>query len=94
MRLFPVDLAEQSSIRAVVDRLRTEFSAIDVLVNNAPASIAPSAGSPVTGLKRPLPSTTWPRSCCRSCCWTGCGLPSGTHRQRHLRTLHGRRHRL
>ncbi|MCB0070367.1 MAG: SDR family NAD(P)-dependent oxidoreductase [Caldilineaceae bacterium] len=35
VHLFPVDLAEKSSIRAVVDRLRAEFSAIDVLVNNA-----------------------------------------------------------
>lgn len=35
VHLFPVDLAEQSSIRAVVDRLCATYSAIDVLVNNA-----------------------------------------------------------
>ena len=37
VHLFPVDLAEQPSICAVVDRLRAEFNAIDVLVNNAGA---------------------------------------------------------
>lgn len=66
---FTADFADLTQVRAVADKIRSEYPRIDVLANNAGGMCHDVQLTP-TATRRPTRSTTWRLSCSPHYCWT------------------------